>query len=91
MTITIYTYYTLFNVIDMTDWKPDVDYITNNYTRKEMNEKALELGVDEPEGYPNKDELAERMIPLLKETEEEPEPASEPKEKKMSYPHSLSL
>lgn len=92
MTITIYNYTTLFNVIDMTDWKPDVDYITKNHTRKEMNEKALELGVDEPEGYPNKSELAERMIPLLQETTEDvKEEVKEPTKKRDKFPNSLSL
>lgn len=61
----------------MTDWKPDVEHIVNNHTRKEMDKKALELNIDEPEGYPNKTELAERMKPLL---EDEEEPEEEPEE-----------
>ncbi len=51
------------------DMKPED--ITNNNTRKEMNSMAEEMGIEGPEGYKNKIELAEAMVPLMDDDFEE--------------------
>ncbi|MFO7792935.1 MAG: hypothetical protein R6W73_08170 [Candidatus Saliniplasma sp.] len=40
--------------------------ITSENTRKEMNSISVQLGIDEPKAFPNKNKLAEEMIEVIR-------------------------
>lgn len=48
-----------------------IEDITSNHTRKEMNEIAIGLGIDDPRTYSNKQDLAKVMLPLIEENNRE--------------------
>lgn len=48
----------------------DTKDITRKHTRKEMNSIAEDLGLENPQNYRNKAELAEAIIPLMEQEEE---------------------
>lgn len=48
-----------------------IEDITSNHTRKEMNEIATGLGIENPRTYSNKQDLAKVMLPLIEENNRE--------------------